>query len=250
MRSGPLHLDDEILERLLHGELDPDREPGVRSHLAACPLCEARLKDSRAMESRLFGLLGKLDHDTTEIDWDAIRRTPTSRRNAGARIAASIAFLLVAGGILYALPESPVRGWIDRLLEGDALKAPAAGDRFGSERDAAVSGLTVRPAGPFLVVFETSQASGTIRLKLVRTPELEIRVLGSPVQLESGPDRLTVSNASSRSSYEILVPESASSIRVRVDGEDVFVTRGSEVQVAGPPDSTGSYVLDLAGSDP
>lgn len=245
-----MHLDDESLERLLHGELDPDREASVRSHLATCPLCEARLKESRALESRLFGLLGKLDHDAPEIDWDAVRHAPTSRRNAGSRIAASIAFLLLAGGILYALPESPVRGWIDRLLGEDAPEAPAPGDRFGSERDAAVSGLSVRPAGAFEIVFEASQASGTIRLKLVRTPDLEIRVLGSPVQLESGPDRVTVSNASSRSSYEILVPESASSIRVRVGDEDVFVTRRGEVEGAGHPDSAGFYVLDLAGSDP
>jgi anti-sigma factor RsiW len=245
-----LHLDDESLERLLHGELDPDREESVRSHLATCPLCEARLKESRALESRLFGLLGKLAHDAPEIDWDWVRHAPTSRRNAGSRIAASIAFLLLAGGILYALPESPVRGWIDRLLGENAPEAPVPGDRFGSERDAAVSGLSVRPAGAFEIVFEASQASGTIRLRLVRTPDLQIRVLGSPVQLESGPDRVTVSNASSRSSYEILVPESASSILVRVEGEDVFVTRRGEVQGAGHPDSAGFYVLDLAGSDP
>jgi anti-sigma factor RsiW len=245
-----LHLDDESLERLLHGELDPDREASARSHLATCPPCEARLKESRALESRLFGLLGNLDHEAPEIDWDAVLRFPTPRRKTGARIAASIAVLLLAGGILYALPESPVRGWIDRLLGEDALEAPAPGDRFGSERGAVVSGLTVRPSGAFDVVFEASQASGTIRLRLVRTPDLEIRVLGSPVELESGPDRLTVSNARSRSSYEILVPESASSVRVRVEGEDVFVTRRGEVQGAGSPDSAGFYVLDLAGSDP
>jgi hypothetical protein len=59
---------------------------------------------------------------------------------------------------------------------------------------------------------------------------------------------VSVSNANSQSSYEILVPESAASIRLRVDGKEVFLTQWGEVQSAGLPDSTGFYVLDLGGS--
>jgi hypothetical protein len=245
-----MHLDDESLERLLHGELDPGPEATVRSHLASCPSCEARLEESRALESRLFGLLGTLDHEAPEIDWNSALHPPSTRARAGSRIAASIAFLLLAGGILYALPDSPVRGWIDRLRGMDATEAPTPGSGSPSEIETPVSGLSVRPAGAFEIDFEYSQAIGAIRLRLVRTPEVEIRVLGPPVQLESGPGRLGVSNANSQSSYEILVPESASSIRVRVDGEEVFLTQRGEVQSAGLPDSTGFYVLDFGGSRP
>jgi hypothetical protein len=245
-----MHLDDESLERLLHGELDPGPEATVRSHLASCPSCETRLEESRALESRLFGLLGTLDHEAPEIDWNSALDPPSTRARAGSRIAASIAFLLLAGGILYALPESPVRGWIDRLRGMDATEAPPPGIGSRSEIETPVSGLSVRPTGTFEIDFEDSQAIGTIRLRLVETFDVEIRVLGSPVQLESGPDRVTISNAISQSSYEILVPESAASIRVRVDGEEVFFTQRGDVQSAGLPDTTGSYVLDLRSSDP
>ena len=243
-----MHLDDESLERLLHGELDPGPEATVRSHLASCPSCEARLEESRALESRLFGLLGTLDHEAPEIDWNSALHPTSTRARAGSRIAASIAFLLLAGGILYALPDSPVRGWIDRLRGMDATEAPTPGGSR-SEIETPVSGLSLRPAGAFEIDFEDSQAIGAIRLRLVRTPEVEIRVLGSPVQLESGPDRLSVSNANSQSSYEILVPESAASIRLRVDGKELFLSQRGEVQSAGLLDSTGFYVLDL-GSRP
>jgi anti-sigma factor RsiW len=243
-----MHLDDESLERLLHGELDPGLVSTARSHLASCPSCEARLEESRALESRLFGLLGTLDHEAPGIDWNSALNPPSTRARAGSRIAASIAFLLLAGGILYALPDSPVRGWIDRLRGMDATEAPTPGIGSRSEIETPVSGLRVRPAGAFEIDFEDSQAIGAIRLRLVRTPEVEIRVLGSPVRLESGTDRVSVSNANSQSSYEILVPESAASIRLRVDGKEVFLTQWGEVQSAGLPDSTGFYVLDLGGS--
>jgi hypothetical protein len=59
---------------------------------------------------------------------------------------------------------------------------------------------------------------------------------------------VSVSNANSQSSYEILVPESAASIRLRVDGKEVFLTQWGEVQRPGLPDSTGFYVLDLGRS--
>ena len=245
-----MHLDAESLERLLHGELDPGREAAVRNHLATCPACEARLRESRALEARLFDLLEELDHESPGLDWQGVIHVPTPRRNAGTRIAASIAFLLVAGGILYALPDSFLRGWIDRLLGGEDVEAPAPEVRSGTERDASVSGLAVRPAGAFEVVFAAPQAVGTIRVTLVGTMDLELRILGAPVELESGPDRLTVSNVDSRSSYELLVPESAPSIRVRVRGEDVFVKDGDMVRTAARRDSAGSYVLDLGGPDP
>lgn len=245
-----MHLDDETLERLLHGELDPGPEATVRRHLASCPSCEARLEESRALESRLFGLLGTLDHEAPEIDWNSALPPPPTRAKAGSRIAASIAFLMLGGGILYALPDSPIRGWIDRLRGKDATEASTSDIGSRSEIETPVSGLSLRPAGAFEIDFNDSQATGAIRLRLVQTPEVEIRVLGSPVGLESGPDRLSVSNANSRSSYEILVPESAASIRVRVDGEEVFRTRRGEVQSAGLPDSAGFYVLDLGGSRP
>lgn len=242
-----MHLDADSLERLLHGELDSGREAAVRSHLATCPACEARLEESRATEARLFGLLEDLDHEPPAMDWDAVIH-PTGPRTVGARVAASIAFLLAAGGLLYALPGSPVRGWIDRVVGGGDIASPAAGTGSGERADF-VSGLTVRPADSFEVVFEAPQAAGTIRVELVRTEDLEIRVRGTPVELESAPDRVTVSNTDSRSRYEILVPESAPSIRIRVAGEDVFVKRGESVQVVGRRDSAGFHILDLSGPD-
>ena len=56
-----MHLDDEILERILHRELEGGGLPAAREHLRGCPACSARLEETRHREARIFGLLERLD---------------------------------------------------------------------------------------------------------------------------------------------------------------------------------------------
>ena len=179
-----MHLDAETLERVLHGELDAERNAAAREHLSGCPACEAALEESRLRERRVFGLFEALDHEAPSLDWEAIE-APEGGRSGRLLVAASIAFVLAAG-ILYALPDSPLRGWIDRA----GSEAPAPEAEPGGARS--ISGLSILPAAPFEILFAGGQESGVIRLELADTPELEIRILGDPVDLESRPDRVTV----------------------------------------------------------
>lgn len=234
-----MHLDAETLERVLHGELDADSEAAAREHLSECRACEAALEESRLREQRVFGLFEALDHEAPRLDWEVVERAGPGR-SARLLIAASIAFVLAAG-VLYALPDSSLRGWIDQLGGGppptEAEVTPGAGR--------SVSGLSIRPAAPFEIVFVGGQESGVIRLELVATPEVEIRVVGPPVDLESGPDRITVSNLGSRSSYAIRLPETGPPITVRVGDAAVFVKSDVGLETAVPPTASGEYRIDL-----
>jgi hypothetical protein len=187
----------------------------------------------------VFGLFETLDHEAPGLDWEAVEATEPGR---GARllIAASIAFVLAAG-ILYALPDSSLRGWIDRI----GGEAPATEAEVAPGADRSVSGLSIRPAAPFEIVFAGGQESGVIRLELADIPEVEIRVLGPPVDLESGPDRVTVANRGSRSSYSIRLPETGPPITVRVGGAAVFVKSEVELETEVPPTASGEYRIDL-----
>jgi hypothetical protein len=234
-----MHLDAETLERVLHRELDAERGAAAREHLSNCPRCNAALEESRLRERRVFGLLEALDHETPALDWGAVEapKTPGGPRLL---IAASIACVLAAG-ILYALPDSPLRDWIEQM--GREVPAPA---EVGPGDLESVSGLSIRPTAPFEIVFLGGQASGVVRVELADTPEIEIRVLGAPVSLESGPDRVTVENLGSRSSYAIRLPETGLPITLRVGGEPVLVKSGTDVQTAAPRTEDGQYRIDLA----
>ena len=237
-----MHLDAETLERVLHGELDAERNAAAREHLSGCPACEAALEESRLRERRVFGLFEALDHEAPSLDWEAIE-APEGGGSGRLLVAASIAFVLAAG-ILYALPDSPLRGWIDRAGSG----APAPEAEPGGARS--ISGLSILPAAPFEILFAGGQESGVIRLELADTPELEIRILGDPVDLESRPDRVTVANLGSRSSYAIRLPEAGPPITVRVGDFAVFVKSEVGLETAAPRMESGEYRIDLARPEP
>jgi anti-sigma factor RsiW len=244
-----VHLDTETLERLLHDELDPGREAESRRHLEACPDCRELLADEGRREARIFALFEALDHEPSAERLElpaspSAERAPAPTRPAWLRIAASIAFVIAAGGVLYALPGSPLREWIP------GPGADADGRRIGEGQAAgeagALSGLTVRPDGPYEIAFVAGQSSGRIRVELAPSPDVAVRVVGEPVGLESGPDRLVVSNAGSRASYEIRLPAEGPTIAILLDGRIVFRQQGERVETAAVRDPSGAYLIDLS----
>ena len=235
-----MHLDAETLERVLHDELDAEREAAAREHLSGCPACKGALEESRLRESRVFGLLETLDHEVPDLDWQAVE-APEPRRSAGLLVAASIAFVLAAG-ILYALPDSPLRNWIDRV--GREAPAPEAEVEPGGPQF--VSGLSMLPTAPFEIVFAGGQEEGVVRVELAETPEVEIRVLGAPVDLESEPDRVTVANLGARSSYTIRLPAEGPPVTVRVGDAAVLVKSAGGLETAAQRTGPGVYRIDLA----
>lgn len=245
-----MHLDTETLQRLLHDELDPRHEAASRRHLDACPDCRERLADAGRRETRIFGLFEELDHEPTAAQLALpgshhAAREPARNRLAWYRIAASIAFVIAAGGILYALPGSPLREWISgRGADERGVGEEGAGR--SEEVAGALSGLTVRPDGPYEIAFLARQSSGRIRVELTPSGDVQIRVAGEPVGLESGPDRLVVSNAGSSASYEILLPDGGPPIGILLDGRIVFRKQGDRVDTAADLDPSGAYLIELS----
>jgi hypothetical protein len=237
-----MHLDAESIERALHGELDAERDAATRAHLSGCPTCAAAVEESRLRERRVFTLFEALDHDPPALDWEAVE-TPEPRRTSRVLAAAAVAAVLGAG-ILYALPDFPLRSWIGR--QRAEVAAPQA--ETGAPRS--VSGLSIRPTAPLEIVFTGTQESGEVVVEPADVTEVEIRVLGTPVDLESGPDRVTVENRSSRSSYAIRLPLAGPAITIRVGGEAVLVQAGGQIRTAAPRTESGSYRIDLAPAAP
>lgn len=244
-----MHLDSETLERVLHDELDPALETAVRRHLEDCRDCAARVTEARAREAGIFALLSELDHEprVAARRWEAegagARTGPAWRR-----VAVAAMIVVAAGGALYAIPGSPLRQWIANVRDDSpAASTDIPGTGSPSEE---VSGIAVRPSGQYEIAFVAPQEAGRIRVTLSASPEVEIRVAGPPVGLESAPERLVVANAGSRSSYEIRLPEAGPVIEIVVAGRPVLRRIGSQVETSAPRDAAGRYIVELAASRP
>jgi hypothetical protein len=236
-----MHVDPDMLQRALHGELDPAADARDRAHVASCEECAGRWKRLEEEEERVRSLLETLDHAPPAVDVRAIVRAGSRPEWWRSRIAAGVAFLVVAGGLAWAIPGSPIREWVGSFPTGDP---PSPARETPDEPGASASGVSVAPGDSLDVVFENPQESGTIHVRSHPGEELELRILGGRPSIRVESRRLVVANAGATSSYRIEIPASAPFVRVQVGSRTVLVKDGTTIDAAGR-DSTGAYAIPL-----
>lgn len=236
------HLDAETLQRAIDGELDPDAAARARAHRDECPECAERWEAARAEEQRLASLLGALDHDVPGLDppWLAVGagRTGTWR----SRAAAAVAILVVAGGLAWAIPGSPIPAWVRSVLRGDGEATPA---EAGPTPVEPASGVAVDPGDSLDVAFEHSQEAGQVRVVRTASGPVTIRILGPAPDLRVETHRVGIANAGSSASYRVEIPDAAPLVRVTVAGRVVLEKRGPDARTSAPADSGLEYAFPL-----
>jgi hypothetical protein len=244
-----MHLDDERVQRLLHGELEPAGERLVRQHLAACDVCRALVDDARVEERHVFGLLREVDHPLPEADPGVIL-TSGPRRIRWERWAAGLVLVAAAGGAAYAAPGSPLPGALDRLV---AMLAPTqslpAGDPTASDAAAPASGVAVAPGDRLTIRFVAESDGAFATLSLTDGHEVVVRAVEGAATFSSDVERLSVSSAGPVR-FEILIPRSAPWVEILAGDTRVFRKRVAAVTTEAKPDADGRYRLSLASPVP
>ncbi len=211
------HLDEETIQRALHGELDSAVEPAVREHIATCVECADLLADAEREERRVHGLFESLDHEIPAIQAEAIVEKASRRQRWRPLAAAAITLLIVAGGLAYALPGSPFRAWIHSALSGDSPREDTTVPSFSTGS----SGVSLEPGDSLNVVFESPQETGTVHVSLTPSREVHVRILGDGSGFSVEPDRLRIANAGSSASYRLEIPGAAPRVRVLVGARTI-----------------------------
>jgi hypothetical protein len=243
-----MHLDDERVQRLLHGELEPSGERLARQHLAACDDCRVLVEEARAEEQRLFGLLRKVDHPPPDRDPQVIfaaGRSPSARWE---RWAAGIVLLAAAAGAAYAAPGSPLSAALDRLVRIIASTEPQSpADTAATDTVAAGAGIAVTPGDRLTIQFlvEGDGALGT--LSLTDGAKAMVRAVAGAATFSSDVDRLSVRSAGP-ARFEVLIPRSAPWVEVLAGDTPVFRKRAAEVVAESEPGAGGRYGLNLSRS--
>jgi hypothetical protein len=246
-----MHLDEEQVQRLLHGELPRPAEALARGHVEACADCRARVGVAERQEAEVDTLLRHLDHPPPRIDARMVVLRARRQSHGWGRWAAGIMLALGIAGVAYALPGSPLREWIRGVAERVGRASP--GSRAvvvpTPPHDSTMGGIAVVPGRQLVIFFTTAQPDAQTRVSLTDGAEVVVRAQAAAGTYTSDVDRLVIdNNAASRATFEIQIPRSAPRVEIWVKGDRIFLKDGRRISGDTPLDAGGSYVLPLAPS--
>jgi len=268
-----MHLSDEQLQRVLHGEEPQYPDSVARAHLRVCESCAARLDAARQDEAEILELLRHADRGPPVLTVETVaaaarrrthvkrasedRRTPGSRYVALRNRAAAIIAAVTLAGVAYAAPGSPFPALVRRvaaLITGpSATPGESASPRVGRVPGGAIGGaggMKFTTGARFTIQFETTRPSDTAAVGIVDSTELTIRV-PSGTSISSPNDETVVVNARSSSShatpgrFEIDIPRTSRHVEIIVRNRRVFLSEGGMASEGFARDSAGRLLIPL-----
>lgn len=241
----PMHLDMEMIQRVIHGELVGATAAQANAHLAGCATCRDAVTKARADDAEVFSLLGALDHPGRAVDVSEVRRAALPRRPMlPLRWAAGFVVAVGLSAAAYAVPSSPLRRWIDGLRGASApVNTPPAAT---APQAADFAGVSIAPASFALVLYSAAQSAGEIRVSLADISDIEVRAPAGVVTFAAATGRLTIENRGATISYDVRVPRLAPQVEIRVAGVTVWKKDGTESRGDGARGADGVTRIPLA----
>lgn len=233
-------LDEVLLMRYLHGELDVGADATVAAHVAECADCRAR---TDALERRLQRVGDALRAADFEMppreDWRAVldtvresaRNRPATRDTSRLRLAAGLLLAVSAAALL---ASSPLRAWIADRLDSIAggphpaqQAAPTAAATAPADAGPGTATLVFQPDGAGVnITFDSAQEAGVLRVRFLEVDDgAHMMVTGGAAEpIAVRRSGIRVSNATaSTASYDISVPRTVQRVTVRVSAHDALV---------------------------
>ncbi len=242
-----MHLDEEQIQRLLHGELAPPAETSARQHLAECTDCRGRVAEAEREEDEVYALLRQVDHPPPPVDADAVAARARAHDFGWGRWAAGILVALGLASAAYAAPGSPLPAWVEAFREwigGRPDPSPSAPAPVRAP-EPRVAGIAVAPGQKLLILFTSPQAEGQAQVSLTDGAEVVVRAPIGAAIFSSDVDRLVIDNQGSAAIFEIEVPRAAPRVEIRVGADRIFLKEGRRVTTEKSTKARGLYLLPL-----
>ncbi|NOT32672.1 MAG: hypothetical protein HOP12_00710 [Candidatus Eisenbacteria bacterium] len=246
-----MHLDEEQIQRLRHGELAASEELAALEHLAACIECRSTVDEAEREERNVDALLESVDRAAPRVDAETIvvRSAARARTRPAelARQAAGFALVVVLAGAAYAAPGSPLPAWVAAVAGwvGERTEAPAQVEPTRSHEEFQAGGITVPIERELVIEFSSIQSAGEARVTLTDGAEVSVHAPIGAANFTSGVRQLVVDNRGSSASFEVEIPRHAPWVEIRVAGRQLFLKDGPRITTAASADSSPPYRLRL-----
>lgn len=239
------HIDDSEAAAVIYaaGEY-PVVEDRVRSHIATCEICAARMSALRAADREAGELLSILDVPAPPVSERAIlragKRPERSHVFDGYRRAAAVVAFMVVAGAAAAIPTSPFHRLLARAL---GIRGSVAGNTTAGTPARAVAaaspGVLITPGSTLEILFEGSGTGGAVHVRFVDGGQLSLSSAASGATYRVSSTRINVDQASP-GDFDLALPKALREVRIRVGGKIVYERR------AGAPLSPDSFTIQLS----
>lgn len=242
------HLDDGVIQTLLHDEARDARGVAWRAHLDACAECRNRVEDARREEANLFKSFDVLDSvmptiGLSDLSARATRRPGAMTRRGAWRWAAGILFAIGLSGVAYAAPGSPLRLAIDRLVAWIRPPSATTAPERLTPTPTTAGGVLMDPGDSVVIELRSMQPFDSLVVFLVDEPQVAVRAYGGEVTFASDVARLSVSNASGSARIEMAIPRTAPRVEIMSGGRSLFAKVGNVVNSVATDTTGGRYVV-------
>lgn len=205
--------------------------------------------DREMDDARVRGLLERLDHPVPQVSvLEVMRRARAGRRTLLARRAAVILLALGLAGTAYALPGSPLRGWVTAIL-GGGPEAPAATPSrhpaISPASEPTEAGIALAPGARLLIRFEEPVGEGWLRVSLTDGADVMARAPAGAATFTAGVDRLLVRTRGTPDTFSVEVPRGAPRVEIRVGSALLLLLRNGRATAGVPAAPDGTWFLPL-----
>ena len=252
MERPVTHLDDERIQRLLHGELAAPEQSAVQAHLSGCAGCRQAVSGAERENDELRSVLRHVDHRPPSIGVEAIIARSRRRGPVWLRLAAGLLLSVGLASPAYAAPGSPLPGWLaaaGRFLSGTASpKVTPSPEQPAPAPE--LAGIAITPGARLTIVFYATQSTGAANVSLIDGPDVVVRAPGGAATFTSEASRLVIDNRGSSANFQIDIPRAAPRVEIVLGATRLFLKEGVRIMVDAPAGTIDSYSLPLSGSAP
>jgi hypothetical protein len=240
-----MHPDIEQIQRFLHGQLAASSANAVESHIEECQDCRIRVHSAQREESEIHALLGQLDHELPVVNAGSVMVRTTPGRPAAWRWAAAILLTLSAAAAAYLVPGSPIGALLYEWLHRSDSQQPAPAPVIPAPGETS-AGIALSPGQNLVIIFAATQTSGTADISFSESGDVHVSTTSGAARFESDEDVLRIDNAGPTATFEIVIPQSAPRIEIRMGDERVFLKEGQEIVTGAAKRPDGGYTLSIA----
>lgn len=241
-----MHLDAELIERLVHGELKGEGERAAREHIAECETCRERVAVADREVAAVHALLREVDHDPPQLNGTRVARAQAHRFRWG-RLAAGMLLTVGTAGVLYAAPGSPLPGWLAAAVEwmlGRVEHPPVPGPTAPVGRPS-MAGIAVAPGESLVISFAKAQVDGQAIVSMTDGPDVVVRAPTGAATFTTHVALLLINNLGPPATFEIQIPRTAPRVEIVVDGARIFLKEGHQLTTGDSAAQAAPYLLQL-----